>query len=91
MKQYYECHITFTGDALEGEAAVKYVRWKWSHIAGDPIMGAGVRQYATMHYNVRKDKDWIWQRMQDIRTFLDTAGLPVSRCKIEVVLMDERY
>lgn len=91
MKKYYECHVTFDGDPILGENMVRHVKWKYSRIDGDPIMGTGVRQYATMHYNARKDEQWIWDRMQNIRDTFIKQGLTVTRCKIELVLRDERY
>lgn len=58
---------------------------------GDPTMGAGVRQYATKHFNTRVPQAQIWDEMQDNKQVLENAGLRVTRCKIEKVLRDERY
>lgn len=91
MNPYYECHITFEGDPAIGAAGVERNKWKWSRITGDPIMGDGVRQYATMHYSIRKSEDDIWSTMMDIRKNLELEGLIVTRSKIEKVLRDERY
>lgn len=91
-KAYYECHITFEGDDIVGEAVCFKNKWTYSRIDGDPIMGEGVRQYATKHFNVNKrTQASIWEEMQKIRKTFESEGLIVTRCKIELVVQDERY
>ena len=88
-KQYYECHITLEGDPALLKHAVENLKWKFSKIDGDPVMGAGVKCYATRHYNVR------WPE-RDVLSFLHTTAaelalnFTVTRKKIELVIYDDR-
>lgn len=88
---YYECHITFNGSSNIGKKVTESIRWKHSQIDGDPIMGEGIRQYATKHFNQRRDKNEIWKEMEQAKLILTGASLQVTRMKIEKVLQDERY
>lgn len=89
---YYECHITFGSPSIDGwEARVKALGWKFSVIAGDPLMGPGERMYATTHFNQRHTLDSVWLKTQAARKSLEEAGASVLRCKVEGILKDERY
>lgn len=88
---YYECHVTFEGDTAVGIATCAIVGWKHSKIDGDPVMGEGVRQYATKHFNQRCREDQIWGEMTQVKHNLVIKGLKVTRMKIEKVLRDERF
>lgn len=91
--QYLECHITFIADRARGEQACQELSWLFSAIDGDPVLGEGVRCYATRHYNFRRhNPDAIWALMQKLRESLEKHyGFEVTRCKIELVTHDERY
>lgn len=89
---YYELHITFL-EKKEQELRVKlFVEvygWKYSIIDGDPVLGEGVKMYATIHfptsYGIKRVKDtllWTSNRLQ-------AAGFNVIRNKIECVVFDE--
>ena len=87
---YYETHVTFEGDNAMGESVVNLMGWRYSRIDGDPVVGEGVRQYATKHFNLRQHEEHIWEEMTQVKHNLEVRGLKVTRMKIEKVLRDER-
>lgn len=94
MTEYYECHVTFSGDGRDEstwEQFVKDNKWKFSVLVGDPLLGPGPRMYATTHFNIRHSLTGVWLKVQDLRKALEAAGATVTRCKIEGILKDERY
>lgn len=90
LKEYYECHVTFKQQpGVDTKAAVQAIGWTYSAIDGDPILGDGVKAYATKHFNKSKP-------LQDVKDELDIAagelrtfGAAVIRKKIELVVYDE--
>lgn len=90
MKTYYECHITMDGNPVVLEQKVLAVGWKFSAIDGDPVLGNGVKCYATMHYSLRLTKAEIMKRLKTISEHLTEHGAKVIRIKLEHVLHDER-
>jgi hypothetical protein len=92
MKQYYECHVTLTGMAsVWAEKWIKDAGWTYSRIDGDPDLGAGVKQYATKHFNVRKSQEKIIDEMRRLALSLTLRGCEVLREKIELVIYDRRH
>lgn len=89
MKPYYECHITFDGD--EGKHITESLGWTYSRIDGDPTLGNGVRQYATIHINTRSPQDVVEQMLLSTADTMRHRGLRITRAKIELVLFDKRY
>lgn len=87
---YYECHITFI-DPGNGQALVEEMKWKYSVIRHDPLLGEGTRAYATKHFSSRHSLESVWSNMQHAADQLRSKGISVLRCKVEGILRDERY
>lgn len=94
-KPYYEVHITMEdghGAALRDR--IKYLlssyNWKYSRIDGDPILGDGVKQYATRHYHRRTQMEYVRMQLDLMHLDLERIGAIVVRKKIEAVLVDEK-
>jgi len=73
-------------------------KWTFSHIHHDIVLGVGPKFYATKHFNTdRINEDALWAILQSTRAKWERkffgAGplLKILRCKIELVLRDERY
>lgn len=47
--KYYELHITLLGAVSVVREMVEEIGWKFSSIEDDPVLGKGVRCYATTH------------------------------------------
>lgn len=89
-KSYYECHITLLGDPVVLEPLVRDLKWKFSCINGDPVMGDGVKCYATMLFNNRMGDDLVLQTLLDAADYLEKVGCEVIRRKVERVIYDDR-
>jgi hypothetical protein len=89
MKQYYECHVTFTGDGDEPPSS-KPRGWKFSRIDGDPDLGAGVNCYLTRHYPVRLPLARVVGELNRAARALSDLGYAVRRLKVELVVHDFR-
>ena len=88
-KEYYECHITMEGDAKKIEPIVEKTGWKFSKIDGDPILGAGVKCYATAHFNTRYCREFVQQQVDLVaQIFREQKGIKLLRRKVELVLYD---
>lgn len=89
-KNYYECHITMLGDKNILRPLVEQSKWKFSAIDGDPVLGDGIKCYATMFYSNRfKDTD-VLDKLLAVANDLAAAGAQIIRKKIEFVIWDER-
>lgn len=92
MKQYYECHVTIeSANRYMTEMKVLSVGWTFSAIDGDPILGEGVKCYATKHFNSTKNN------VEEVIAFVDFAAASIHdsvskvvRRKVELVLYDNR-
>ena len=87
-KQYYECHVTMEGEAATVRPQVELIGWKFSAIDGDPILGRGVKCYATKHFNARMPENEVVAVLGYAATLLREQGLKVIREKVELVLHD---
>lgn len=91
MKTYYECHITIEAPALPIlRVLIEKLKWKYSRIDGDPVMGAGVKQYATRHYNSKLAVDDVILLLHDTADKIASYGFTVTRRKVEHVIYDDR-
>ena len=94
MKQYYECHITMMGNPQVIKPHVDTLKWKFSTIDGDPDLGAGVKCYATRHFNKRYSEEYVATRLKIASSILEVYGFindfKVLRRKIELVIYDGR-
>lgn len=91
MNSYYECHITVEDPNYDWcRILIENMKWKYSRIDGDPIMGPGVKQYATRHYNSKLDKEKVLDELFSAANELIDNGIKVTRRKIELVIWDDR-
>ncbi len=90
MKNYYECHITMLGDPKEIEPLVKNTGWKFSAINGDPVLGNGVKCYATMLFSSLKTEEMVLGNLLLTAEALEGLGVKVLRRKVERVIYDDR-
>ncbi len=92
MKDYYECHVTIESkDPIYTELQVNSLGWKYSSIDGDPVLGKGVKCYATKQFNATKNK------LEEVIAFvhfaadsIDGETSKVLRRKVELVVYDDR-
>jgi hypothetical protein len=78
------------GDPVYLKRLVEHHGWKFSCINGDPVLGDGVKCYATMFYSVRKDEEWVLAELNGIALNLIDDGAIVIRRKIERVVYDDK-
>ena len=91
MKSYYEVHITMKGDPAKIEPLVNKIGWKFSAIDGDPILGEGIKCYATMFFSPRRyEQDEVVEIIELVAQNLRSKGINVIREKIELVIWDRR-
>ena len=91
---YYECHITMmTSEDISKhdiQQVVESYQWKFSAIDGDPILGDGVKCYATMHYAAKQTVQDVIQKVKSLSKFISMHGITVIRDKVELVLYDTK-
>lgn len=90
MKDYYECHITMIGERHIIKPLVEARGWKFSCIDGDPVLGAGLKCYATMLYSKAKGEQWVKGQLLSVAKTLQACGAKVLRRKVELVIYDDR-
>lgn len=90
-KPYYELHVTLIGHAADVKPMVVAIGWKFSSIDGDPVLGPGVKCYATLHLNCNKVTAEMAQSVvQNAANKLSGLGATVLREKLELVLYDQK-
>lgn len=87
---YYEAHITLLGNSIHIENVVNTLRWKFSKIDGDASLGSGIKCYATKHFNVRFEKEFVLKELFNTANILKCHGFEIVRRKIELVIYDDR-
>ncbi len=91
MRKYYECHITLLGDKVLLKKEVEALKWIFSCIDGDIVLGEGVKCYATMHYSFqRHTEDDVINYTNAIAAKLFKKGINPLRRKVELVLYDTK-
>lgn len=90
MTTYYECHVTMQGDADVVRPLVEAMKWKFSSISGDILLGEGVKCYATRHFNGRLKENEVIELLHVTANSLVSAGITVIRRKVERVIYDDR-
>lgn len=89
---YYECHITIKSKRPDLTAQlVECYGWTFSQIDGDPVLGKGVKCYATKHYNAKYTVDEVKEELTMAHAALIDPIHKIVRRKVELVLIDERY
>jgi hypothetical protein len=88
--RYFECHVTMIGDPKVIRPLVEALKWKFSVIDGDPVMGDGIKCYATRLFNERLGVSMVQTSLMATAEFLSTAGIHVIRRKVELVIFDDR-
>lgn len=87
---YYELHITMVGDKDLIQKAVEEIGWKFSCIDGDPVLGDGVKCYATKLLAGKHTLDYVETDLKGAYTWLLLQGFNAIRYKIELVLIDSK-
>jgi hypothetical protein len=91
----YECHITMMAkDDLQTvaiENLVHAIGWSFSKIDGDPLLGPGVKCYATTHYADIVAEEEVILRLGMTVGELTKNGCEVVRCKVEKIVFDRRF
>lgn len=90
MKNYYECHVTMEGNPLEIGPFVKKLGWKFSAIDGDPVLGRGIKCYATNLYSKQKTEEEVVALLKSTAARIMEVGITVLRRKVELVIYDDR-
>lgn len=90
----YECHITIEQRDSESRTYIemqvtKRYGWRFSAIDGDPVLGAGVKCYATRHFGDALNIDEVMEELDIAAYALENAGLKVIRKKIELIIFDK--
>lgn len=87
--KYYECHVTMVGVPDQIRPYVEFLKWKFSAIDGDPVLGDGVKCYATKHFNERMTPQVVQQILFEVADHL-AKHCTVIRRKVELVIYDDR-
>lgn len=88
--KYFECHVTMTGDAATIRPLVERLKWKFSVIDGDILLGDGAKCYATRLFNARLEQQGVMLQLLNVANKLESYGCNVIRRKMEMVIYDDR-
>ena len=91
MKEYYELHVTMESIVHPQviKKAVEEIGWKFSSIAGDPVLGDGVKTYGTKHFNANKHSHGeMVEEVDRAAASIQRRGINVVRKKVELVVYD---
>lgn len=91
MKDCFECHITMRGKPDDIRPKVEKEQWSFSCIDGDPLLGAGVKCYATNHFPKEMSVDAVIKELKNTVKSLQNEGVIVIRMKIELIIYDKTY
>lgn len=87
----YECHITLELTNIAYiEELIESMGWKFSKIDGDPVLGEGVKCYATAHFNASKNVSEVIEEMSHVAGSLHVCGYKVIRQKVELIVYDTK-
>lgn len=89
----YECHITIDyihKDRKDLQVLVESHEWKFSAIDGDPVLGNGVKCYATKHFAFKTSIVDVILDMKCIAQYIKGLGYNVCREKVEVIIYDTK-
>jgi hypothetical protein len=89
-KTYYECHVTMLGDPETIRPHVESRKWKFSAIDGDPVLGEGLKCYATRLFSSRFKTEDIVNNLLNVADELSKQGCNVLRRKVELVIYDDK-
>ena len=85
----FECHITVPISQAEAASRIAINEgWKTSAIERDPILGDDTHFYLTAHGH---DFVLLQQKMNLAHFMLGAARVHVRRCKIEAIIIDQRF
>jgi len=86
MRQF-ELHITMVGDDDKIRYHTLARGGKYSRIDGDPILGAGIKQYATFHTESENPADVI-NITKELAEAFSMPEVRVLRFKVEEIIFD---
>lgn len=91
----YECHITITvsGNMASVETAISKAGWVFSKIDGDPVLGKGVKAYATAYFNGNKQLDEVIGALEGAAKYINkqiSLSGKVIRTKVERIEYDNQ-
>lgn len=87
---YYECHVTMEGNQQRIAHLIAQTKWKFSAIAGDIVLGNGVKCYVTRHFNSKLSEAVVLDHLHHLADALQNKGIKVVRRKVERVIFDDR-
>jgi hypothetical protein len=79
-----------TGDPMAIRPLVESLKWKFSVIDGDILLGDGAKCYATRLFNERVGQAAVTAHLLAVARKLQRGGCNVIRRKVELVLFDDR-
>jgi hypothetical protein len=78
------------GDADVIRPLVEMLKWKFSVIDGDPVLGEGIKCYATRLFNKNLGNEKVLNELLRAASDLERWGVRVLRRKVELVIYDDR-